>query len=140
MRRLRASWIWSTQDRPARFSSMIQSAPVKPISRTADWISQKWGCVAQTLPLQSVAVLTTPTSTLKSSPRRLLYEIFNVGNSNVSLGFDPTIAVGTGILIPPLGGSIVISAEEDMDLVIYPVYTISAAAGNTLWIVETQIA
>jgi hypothetical protein len=104
----------------------------------AQYIQKKWGRAVRTVPLQTVAVLTSATQLVKNNPRRFVVEMFNVGTGNVYVLNDPTVTTANGILLSPLGGSIILSAEEDGELVCYPWYAISGATGNNVGVLETE--
>lgn len=64
-----------------------------------------------------------------TNPDRLEMMFFNLGANVIYLWTGPQVAATNGIYMAPGGGSVVLTAEEDGELVGYPWWGI--AAGNT---------
>lgn len=84
---------------------------------------------------RAVALGTALETVLPNDPGRFGWLIVNRGSAEVSLWFDRSIAAGQGI---PLAPNAWWSAywEEDGELVAYELVGISAAAAQTLYVVE----
>lgn len=104
----------------------------------AQYLTRKWGVKTRLIPLQTVAVLTTAVRVLRNNPRRFGLTILNVGTSNVYVDWNGAVAVGQGVLLTPLGGTLTLVVDEDGELLTYDVWAIAAAAGNNLSVWETE--
>ncbi len=107
-----------------------------PGQSVAAYLEKKWGGPTRLVPFVAVAVLTTPTRVVQNNPRRFEWVAVNIGVAVVSIGWDSGIVAGTEIPLPPLGGSIIVLADEDGEMVTYDAWAIAAVAGNNLWVAE----
>jgi len=73
----------------------------------------------------------------KLNPRRLTLLITNRSLSVVDIGFTPEHKSGTGIMLGPNGGTLVLTWLEDGELVGSDVYAVGTP-GATLYIIEVE--
>jgi len=104
----------------------------------AQYVAKKWGIKTRLVPLQTVAVLATPTRVVKNNPRRFALIVLNQGTGNVFIGWDNSVSITNGLLLPPSGGSVTLLADEDGELVCMEMVAIAAAAGNNLSVWEVE--
>ncbi len=83
-------------------------------------------------------VATTVTQILRNNPDRLSYTIVNLTAFNLYCGFDREVSSTRGIFIPPSGGSLTLTAEEDGELVGYELFAISAGSPSTIFTISTE--
>ena len=107
-----------------------------PGQAVAAYLEKKWGGPTRLVPFVSVAVLTTPTRIVQNNPRRFEWVAVNVGVGTVTVSWDTSLVAGSQIPIPPLGGSIIVLADEDGEMVTYEAWAIAPVMGNTLWVAE----
>jgi len=83
-------------------------------------------------------ILTTPTEILKNNPDRVYWLIVNLSAYDGYACWDREVSATKGILLPANGGYASASAQEDGELVIYPVYAVNLTAAGTWLIVEVE--
>lgn len=83
-----------------------------------------------------VTVGVTRVDLLANNPNRLFWIATNEGAADVRLSTDPTITAASGWILAASGGIISMYWEQDGEGVGYPVYGISAAAGQVVRIRE----
>jgi hypothetical protein len=116
-----------------------QPFPEFPAGATvAQYVTKRWGIKTRLVPLQSFAVLTTASRIIRNNPRRFGLTVLNQGTGIVFLGWDASVSITNGLLLPPSGGSISLVVDEDAELITYDMWAIAAAAGNNLSIWETE--
>jgi hypothetical protein len=115
---------------------LSKEALADPGQAVAAYLEKRWGGPTRLVPFVSIAVLTMPTKIVTNNPRRFEWIAVNVGVGTVTISWDTSLAAGSQIPIPPLGGSIIVLADEDGEMVTYDAWAIAAAAGNTLWVAE----
>jgi len=81
---------------------------------------------------------TTATEILKNNPDRVYWLIVNLSAYDGYAGWDRGVSATKGILLPANGGYASASAQEDGELVIYPVYAVNLTAAGTWMIVEVE--
>lgn len=79
----------------------------------------------------------TPVLIKRGNPNDLLVNISNSGTTNISLSYRPNVAFGEDFLLIGNGASFVSRVDLDGDLVTYPIYAVSSAAGGSVSIIET---
>jgi hypothetical protein len=105
-------------------------------STVYEYVSHKWGGPTRLVPLTTSTIGVTPLRVSLLNPRRFENVILNVSTANISMGFDGSITAGNGIIIPSLGGSVALNADEDGELVTYEVWLVAAQAGLQVWTYE----
>jgi hypothetical protein len=108
----------------------------------SDYIQKKFGVKTRTVvnPKGDVDVATTVTSIVDQNPDRLALLIINIGSNNVYLGFNQEVSTTRGILIVANGGSYSMIADEDLELVGYPVYGVTSTGISRVFVVETEVS
>ena len=104
----------------------------------SDFVEAKFGVktVYKPTPLNTV-VAVTPTPLWVNNPDRLMLVFMNLGANVVYLNTTESVADDNGFYLGPTGGSVVLKAEDDGELVGYAWYGI--AAGNTnIFSAETE--
>jgi hypothetical protein len=81
---------------------------------------------------------TSATLILRNNPERVMTLIVNQSSYDGYVGFDAQVASDRGILIPSLGGFMILTVEEDGALVTQEVYAISPGGSGTWYIVEVR--
>jgi len=81
---------------------------------------------------------TTPTEILRNNPDRIFWLVVNLSVNDGYVGWDRQVSSTRGLLAAANGGYVSASAEEDGELVIYPVYAINLVASGTYMIVEVE--
>lgn len=85
----------------------------------------------------TVDVGTGITQVLQNAPTRFAWTICNWGPYPITISSKPNVAYGNGLYVPPFGGVVTVSIEEDGEAVIYPVYAVASDDYSTLWVWET---
>lgn len=83
-------------------------------------------------------VATSKTLILKNNPDRLAYTVINLTGFALHVAFDREVSSTRGILIPPSGGSLTLTAEEDGELVGYELFGISTSSSSTIFTIVTE--
>jgi hypothetical protein len=104
----------------------------------AQYMAARWGVKTRLVPQQTVAVLASATRILKNNPRRFGLTIINQGTGQVFLDWSAGVAVGVGVILTALGGSLTLVPDEDGEIIGYDMWAIASAAGNNLSIWETE--
>ena len=96
----------------------------------SDFVQRKYGVATRFNPTSvNTVVAATPTELWRNNPDRLEVMFFNLGANVIYLNVGPTVADDNGIYLGANGGSVVVNAIEDGELVGFPWWGI--AAGNT---------
>jgi hypothetical protein len=75
---------------------------------------------------------------VKNNPRRFALILVNQGIGTVYVDWANSVAVGGGLPITPQGGTLILTAFEDGELVGYEIDAIASAAGNSLTVWEVE--
>lgn len=75
---------------------------------------------------------------LGGDPERVQLTIYNLGASEVYIGFSGDVSSSNGMLIPPSGGFMGINVRDDFDMIINPIYVYCAVAANQLYMVVNR--
>lgn len=75
----------------------------------------------------TTTVGTTPTELWRNNPDRITLLFINLGATSVYLNVDANVSSTNGIFLAAGGGSVILLAEEDGELVGFPWYGISSA-------------
>lgn len=103
----------------------MQEQPALPGQSAAAYIEKKWGGPTRLLPVKLVtvtAVGNAPTQIYENNPRRMEVTVVNTGVANAYVGWDQNLDATHGILVSPLGGSVIFLVDEDGELVTYPLF------------------
>jgi len=93
----------------------------------------------QAVPLEGTFTLAVGVNQiLAPDPERVVAAFVNNGNAEVWIGFSASIAVGSGILLPPNGGFLALTLVEDYNLVSFPIYAVESASGSDLYYVTAR--
>jgi hypothetical protein len=82
------------------------------------------------------SVGTTGIIVTQTARPRIGITISNTGANNAAISFLPAVTLATGILLL-VGGNLILNWYFDGDLLIRPMYAISAGAGTTLHVLES---
>ena len=104
----------------------------------AEYIQKKWGVPTQGLPRQDYNLGAGVTRVLKNNPRRMEAIVYNLGVGNVYLDYAATVSTVTGFLLPPLGGSVILTIDEDGELVTYDWYAVDVFQTGVVRVFEVQ--
>ena len=74
----------------------------------------------------------------RANPDRLALIIINISLNNVIVAFDKLVSVGRGILLAPTGGNLVLTVEDDFELVGYAVYAAASAYPSIIFVLEIE--
>lgn len=109
--------------------------PEIPGASASQYAKSLWG-----LPSRLVNTNVTASSVsgvvLQNNPTRMQWLIINRGNVEVSITIGDKAVFSQGVLIPPNGGGVQMTAFFDGEVVAYDVHAITAAGSSTLSIVE----
>lgn len=95
----------------------------------------RWG--GPTTPsLTSATVGTSASRIVLNNPRRVKLVLLNLGASDVFVGFNSSVTTSAGIKLVASTGFIESNAADDGEEVLSELWAISAAAGNTVMILE----
>jgi len=86
----------------------------------------------------TATVATSATEILRNNPDRIFWLIVNLSPNDGYAGWDREVSSTKGLLVPSNGGYVSASAEEDGELVIYPVFAVNLVAQGTWMIVEVE--
>jgi len=106
----------------------------------ARYVEKKFGVKTRGVPNPNGAidVTTSVTEIVKGNPDRLMIIVINLGANDIWVGFDREIATNRGILLTANGGFLTLTADEDMELVGYPIYGVAATGTNRVYVHETE--
>lgn len=86
----------------------------------------------------TATVATSATRVFRNNPERVLALMVNQGNVDGYVGFDTEVSATKGILISANGGYLILSADEDGELVAQEIYAISPGGAATWYFVEVR--
>lgn len=87
-------------------------------------------------PVESTPGLTTAASQIvKNSADRVELLIQNVGTDVIAFGVNKSLTLTTGVRLPP-GGTAVVLADEDGDMVGYEFWGIANSGTQSLYVIE----
>lgn len=81
---------------------------------------------------------TSVTRLLANNPDRLGSLIMNIGGNDIHVLFDNRVSTTRGILLAAEGGKISLNANEDYELVGYPVYGIASGGSSEVIVIEIE--
>lgn len=84
-------------------------------------------------------VAVTPTLILKQNPTRLNVLIVNLSVFDIFIAPTEGVSITAGIFIPPSGGTVQFSADDDMILPTLSWYAISSGAGAKIYTIEQRL-
>lgn len=97
---------------------------VNTVSRTAQPLTGTAGAAVQILP---------------NNPRRLALTIVNLSVNVAWVGLSNQVATDNGIWLTGNGGSVTLKWDTDFEMVAYEWWSISAAGGDQLHVMEVMI-
>lgn len=83
-------------------------------------------------------VQTAATQLWRGNPDRLQLTFINLGANIIYLFVDPSVSASRGIYLAPGGGSVILTAEEDGELVGYPWWALAATAVTNIFSAEVE--
>jgi len=106
----------------------------------ARYVEKKFGVKTRSVPnpLGAIDVSTTVTEIVHGNPDRLSITIVNLGANDVYIAFDREVATDRGILLTANGGFLSLIADEDMELVGYPIFGVTPAGTSRVYVHETE--
>jgi len=106
----------------------------------ARYVEKRFGMKTRSVPnpLGAVDVGTTVTEIMHGNPDRLSIIVVNLGANDVYVAFDREVSPTRGILLVHTGGSLSLTADEDMELVGYPIYGVTATGTSRVFVLETE--
>jgi len=105
----------------------------------AEYVFKKFGRRSRPIfnPLTD-KVHTTVTQLLQNNPDRLAIIVINLSPNTVWIAFDRNVSSSHGILLTPNGGSAMFIADEDLELVGYPLFAVASADNSDVYVVEVE--
>jgi len=106
----------------------------------SDYMLKRWGVRTHSIenPVTATA-LAGKTLILKNNPDRLMVVIVNYDSVLMRVAPSIDVAADYGLPLDPEGGFVVLTADDDGELVGYEWY-IYSAAGGTIYVLETEAA
>lgn len=106
----------------------------------ARYVKQKFGVATRGVPnpLGAVDVGTSVTQIAPNNPDRLSITVINLGANDVYIAFDQEVATDRGIFLQANGGAISLTVDEDMELVGYPIFGVTASGTSRIFVHETE--
>jgi len=108
----------------------------------ARYVEKKFGVKTRGVPnpLGAIDVTTTVTQIVHGNPDRLSIIVVNLGANDVYVAFDREVSTTRGILLTANGGFLSMNVDEDMELVGYPIYGVTAAGTSRVYVHETEVS
>ena len=75
---------------------------------------------------------------LPASPERVLMTLYNLGASEIYVGFSESVNTDKGFLLPPSGGFIAFNVTDDFEILTLPIYVFCVVANNQLYVVTQR--
>ena len=106
----------------------------------SDYVQKKWGVRTRSVknPLTGT-VGAGITQVLRNNPDRFMVLVINLDDEVNYLAQDPTPAADNGIRLDASGGFIVLTADDDGELVGYD-FWIHSVGGGPIYVLETEAA
>jgi hypothetical protein len=102
-----------------------------------EYVSMKYGRRTATLE-KTVTLGAAVVRVLENNPNRFAWAIFNLSGANIAyLGFTAAVSAANGLQINPNGGSITMSADQDLELPTHEMHGLASAAATTIFVFET---
>ena len=86
----------------------------------------------------TATVGTTPTLIAQNNPERVTLIIGNRDANPIGLDIFPTATLTASLTLAGGGGMLILTADDDAELVTFPIYAISAAGGATVYVLEVE--
>jgi len=81
---------------------------------------------------------TSVTTLLLNNPDRLMWMIVNLGTKALYVAWDKGVASDHGVYVSPNGGTVSAIADEDGEMVGYPVYGVAPAGAVDIFVIEVE--
>jgi hypothetical protein len=106
------------------------------LGRLSEYISKKFGCKTEAVadPLNVTSVGTTTTQILPNNPDRLFYILVNLGSYDLYVAWDRSVGSTHGVQVSKGGGNLVLTADDDAELVGYEAYAVSPSGATDIYI------
>ena len=110
------------------------------MSYVTDYIKKKWGTKTRSIinPLGSISAGVSEQKLLGGNPDRFSYILFNLGSNDLYVSFSHEVSATNGMLIVANGGNISMNADDDGELVTYPIYGISPSGSTQVFSIITE--
>lgn len=69
----------------------------------------------------------------RNDPNRLFWLVQNRSVNQMAIGFSAAVSLASGLILPPNGGTIIMKASEDGEVVTYPVFIVAGVDASTLY-------
>jgi len=104
----------------------------------ADFVTRRFGVPTRPIfnPVTDTVDSTRPL-VLRANPDRLAWAVYNLSPNNVYLAWSPDVSTTKGVLLDPNGGTLILLADEDGELVGYEVWGYAATA-SSIYVVEIE--
>ena len=105
-----------------------------------DYIKKNWGTKTRSIinPLGSIIAGNTETKVLGGNPDRFSYIFFNLGSNDLYVSFSHGVSDKNGMLIMANGGNLSMNADDDGELVTYPLYAVAPAGDTQVFSIITE--
>jgi|GEM_PF-6001430 len=105
----------------------------------SEYVEKEFGVktVTKTNPITD-SIKTTPTKVLGNNPDRLAAIIINLGDYTVYLSPRNDVSSTKGIKLSKSGGTLILNAKDDLELVGYEWWGIADGGNSTIFVLEVE--
>ena len=73
-----------------------------------------------------------------NDPERLAALFVNLSANNITLGWTPQVSDGSGLIVAPSGGFLLLTVDDDLVLPTYSINAVAAAAGSNYFLIQIR--
>jgi hypothetical protein len=106
------------------------------VGKLAEYIEKKYGMKVRAVlnPLNVEKIGTSLTQALPNNPDRLFVLIVNLGSYDIYLAWDKLASTTHGVYVNKLGGNLILTADDDLELVGYEMWGIASGGESDVYI------